>query len=536
MRSPTLTFARFLARIPSFVGNAVSLDDAKDAIRRGLADREESFLRTAAELIYDNPKSPYRPLLESAGCELGDLRDSVRRDGLEPTLRRLRAEGVYVSFEEFKGRAPLLRGGRQVDVRPADFANPRTSAALLSTSGGTTGTAAQAAIDLDHLAADFPIRVAFHAANDILGAPTATWRQLLPSPSGIMTNLADAGVGQTHERWFAPSTPFESPMSRLRYRAAFEAIAAAARLGGVRLPRPEEADYDRADIVARWAAETARRQGRALVKTSVGGAVRVAQAALDHGLDLNGVTFQGGSEPATSAKVRTVARSGARHVSDYWMSEMGHVAVGCARPTSPNDLHLLAHAHAVIQDERRIAGSVTTVGSFLVTSVRPTGPTIALNVEVDDYGQLDSPGCGCLLGELGLVTHLRDIFSFSKLTGAGLTLVGNDLVRVLEDVLPGRFGGTALDYQLWEEEDDQGVTRLTVVVSPRVRLDDPAALIEAMLDALGTSRLQTEVRHVWRRSGMLRVKRAEPVLTRTGKHMPLVSSLGTPGVIPQSGE
>jgi hypothetical protein len=56
------------------------------------------------------------------------------------------------------------------------------------------------------------------------------------------------------------------------------------------------------------------------------------------------------------------------------------------------------------------------------------------------------------------------------------------MLRIIEEVLPARFGGSALDYQLVEEEDENGFTRLTFVVSPSVGELDVNALIEVVLD------------------------------------------------------
>ena len=83
---------------------------------------------------------------------------------------------------------------------------------------------------------------------------------------------------------------------------------------------------------------------------------------------------------------------------------------------------------------------------------------ILLNVETDDYGVLESRPCGCRMGDLGLTTHVTQVRSFRKLTGEGMTLVGNDMIRILEEVLPTRFGGSPLDYQLAEVENEVGPT------------------------------------------------------------------------------
>jgi hypothetical protein len=145
-----------------------------------------------------------------------------------------------------------------------------------------------------------------------------------------------------------------------------------------------------------------------------------------------------------------------------------------------------------------------------------------LNVETDDFGVIEGRSCGCPMERYGFTEHLRDIRSFQKLTGEGVTLIGSDMIRILEEVLPARFGGSPLDYQLLEEEDDRGFTRLRLLVSPKVKLADDRSVIEVVLHALGTSGPSSDLaRAIWSQAQTLTIKRAEPVSTARGKLMPL---------------
>ena len=41
---------------------------------------------------------------------------------------------------------------------------------------------------------------------------------------------------------------------------------------------------------------------------------------------------------------------------------------------------------------------------------------------------------------------------------------------LIEQVLPARFGGTPLDYQLMEQEEEYGLTRVYLVIHPALKL------------------------------------------------------------------
>jgi hypothetical protein len=136
---------------------------------------------------------------------------------------------------------------------------------------------------------------------------------------------------------------------------------------------------------------------------------------------------------------------------------------------------------------------------------------------------LERRDCGCPLEELGLDTHVRDVRSFKKLTAEGVTLVGSDMEHILETVLPDRFGGSSLDYQLAEEEDEAGFTRIFLNVSPSVDLRDERALVETVLQSLAKASISADLAgRLWNQAGAIQVRRVDPVvLTARGKLLPL---------------
>lgn len=512
-----LSFGRFVAGIPRFLRHETSVEEASDIIRRQMDRREATFVELLKHAVYGYPRSPYRRLLEIAGCEIGDAEALVRHKGLEGALRDLRRAGVFVTFEEFKGREPIVRSGRTIDARPEDFDNPLLGGAVRRPTGGTTGAPTTIRKSLEDLAEKAPVHVLGYTAHGLWHAPTATLREGL---TGLGPALIDARIDHVHERWFAPLLDRGTARS-VGSGLMLRVIGAACRLGGVRFALPEPLPYDEFDTVAEWATERARAQGRSVVRTNASHALRVASAALDRGLDLTGVTFSGGGDPATPGKVSRISQAGASWVPVYVMSETGRIGIGCANPTDGSDVHLLDHYIALIAHPRIVPGTDVEIESFHFTSLRFYSPKIMLNTESDDYGVIEERSCGCPLEEVGFARHVREIFSFRKLTSGGVTLVGSRMLRVLEEVLPARFGGSATDYQLVEEEDEEGYTRLSLVVSPRIDVPDEPRLVETVLAELGDDRLSASVRSIWRQIGTLRVVRREPEATGRGKIIPL---------------
>jgi phenylacetate-coenzyme A ligase PaaK-like adenylate-forming protein len=250
--------------------------------------------------------------------------------------------------------------------------------------------------------------------------------------------------------------------------------------------------------------------------------VRVSVAAEEHGFDLAGAAVFLSSEPLTPAKAERIVRAGVKIITGYGSVETGAIGLGCARRAHIDEVHLSMDAYALIDYPYSVPGLGVTVPAFNLTGLLDSAPKVMLNYQTDDYGILESRACGCGLEAYGYTTRLREIRSYSKLVGEGVTLIGNEMLRILEEVLPARIGGTPLDYQMMEEEDGQGLTRLVLLVSPRVEIRDQAEVIEIILDALGqSSPMGADVRTVWQRAETLRIERREPVVTARGKLLPL---------------
>ena len=139
-----------------------------------------------------------------------------------------------------------------------------------------------------------------------------------------------------------------------------------------------------------------------------------------------------------------------------------------------------------------------------------------INVETDDYARRRGPALRLpdrrARASPATSTAIR---SYEKLTSEGMTLRGHEVVTLLEQTLPARFGGAATDYQLVEEVDE-ALPTLSLVVSPRVgaRRRARGRRGRALRRSRGGGRDGQDVSNIWRRAGTLRVVRREPYATR----------------------
>jgi len=529
-------YGRFAWGLRGFLKHTLTLEEAKSIIKKRMEEREINFLRLVRKGIFGYIKSPYLPLMKLAQCEIGDIESMVRTRGLENTLRALREAGVYITFEEFKGREPIARNGQVFPVQAHDFDNPYLSHYYKGETGGTTGAGTRVDIDLDHIGAQASFYMVAMDAHGLLNIPAANWRGVLPDPSGILGILLRARCRFFPQKWFYPVTKKDFRPS-LKNRLAVNFFIIMGRCFGAPIPWPEPVPLDQAMVVAKWIAETLKDHPKCLLSTNISMLMRVSLVAQEEGLDLTGATFMGGGEPPTPAKVREITRSGVRYIPLYFFMETGVVGWGCVRPLDINDLHLFKDGLALIQYPRQVPGSDIIVDAFNFTTLLPTAPKVMLNVESDDYGVIETRSCGCPLESYGYTEHVRQIRSFRKLTGEGVTLVGSEMIHILEEVLPAYFGGSPLDYQLLEEEDKKGFTRLNLIVSPKIEIKNEKEIIKVVLEGLGRSSVAADLaRGMWNQAETLKVKRREPIWTERGKLMPLHLSQRHQSTIPKGGK
>jgi len=514
----------FLRALPGFLDRPVDHKEAHATLAERLRNRERDFLRLVARTVFADSRSPYRALMDNAGCTYEDLKRSVQKNGLEATLHKLFREGVYLKVQEFKGRAPVRRGSLVLEVRPSLLRNPLAPQHLRAETSGSGGRSVPVLINLAYLRDRAVNHLLALEARGGKGWTHGVWG--IPGNTDMARVLELCGLGAPPDRWFSQVDPRSRDLHP-RYRWSLNLLCGAARFLGVRIPKPEHAPLDRPAAVLDWLSENLRRKRVPHLVTWAGPALRLCSAARKAGLDLSGAQFSIGGEPVTRAKLGAIRRTGAQVVPRFMAMECGYIGYGCLRATKEDDYHLLSDLLATIQTGQRTGGPDRELppGSLLISSLRPNAPFILLNVSLGDQARAIPGSCSCPLEKLGWSRRIRNVRSFERLTSDGMTFLDADILRILEEVLPDRFGGTMLDYQLVESEGPEGEARLTLRVHPDLGPLDPLAVRETFLRGLGEgSGAQRVMSLQWRSSGILAVERKAPAQARSGKIIPLVKT------------
>ncbi len=507
--------ARLGFGLTEFVKEPISVGTAKRRIARQLQLRQETFLQILDQAVFRNAQSPYLKLFRLAGCEFGDVRSMVIRDGPEGALEQFLKAGIYVSFEEFKGFSPAVRGSQTFEFGESDFDNPLITRHFQSSSGGTRGRPTRVVVDLEHIRQSVPHWAVWFAEHGLMDAPLVYYT---PTHPGICNGLLRcAGFGKGLSKWFAIAKwrLFGTGSSRVLFTSWFGAPWESSVPRRYRLKKAGGSE-------SIWPTCLARGQ-RPCLNTYPSTSVRICHAMEERGISLEGSTFLLRGEALTAQMRSAIESAGARAVQSYGFSEGGTVGAQCSHPSCPDDVHLFEDAFAVVQRERHSAEG-TPAGSLLLTALRRACPKILLNTEIGDHAILENRSCDCLFGALGYRKHLHTIRGFDKVTGDGMTFFGPDIVRILQERLPQTFGGAMTDYQLIEEEDARGVSQYALLVNPTLGPLDEQTVAAAFLENLaGLRRYYRFKTNLWAQVGTLRVRRQCPVLTKRGKFLPLRS-------------
>jgi hypothetical protein len=482
-------------------------------VQERMKHRPEAFLDMLERTVFGVPASPYRPLFGAAGYDLDRVRTLVSEKGLEPALERLATDGVYVTIDEYKGRRPLTRGTTTLTLTDTAFGNPLVTSGLVATTGGTRSKGLPTLISMEniHLGAEH-LRLAVEAYG-LQRASVAVW---LPFPHGasVWAVLAFGLGGMVPREWFAQLSTADDPAGY--WDSRYRGLRAGAALAGVRVPRPRHIGVGDEGRIPEYLGHG---DDPWVVFTTPSFAIRLALAAQRTGSRLGHVTFLTIGEPLTRAKVDTIAAVGARAFSSLGFTEFGRATYGCARPEGLDDGHVCLDAVAVIERSRVVDRFGSRLPALLFTALPDRARKILINMETGDYAKVSERRCGCSLDRLGWTLHLSEIRSFEKLNAEGMLFFGSQIITLIEEDLPARFGGDATDYQLIEREDTTGITRMSLRVHPRRGAIDEAEMLRFVGDTLvGHSEIHGRV---WANNGTVTLERAEPIITRAGKSMPL---------------
>jgi hypothetical protein len=339
---------------------------------------------------------------------------------------------------------------------------------------------------------------------------------ILPASWGISHGAASSRLGGRVERWF---TSGGAMLNAGHYRAVTQFLVAEGRLLGEHIPFPEylgAGDFE--PVVAHLAACTARRRF-AFVRGTVSAVTRICSAAREKGADISGTVFLAGGETMTAARRELIESLGCLVYSRYIANEVGPIGIGCRRMATGNTVHFFHDSAAVIAHRRKAPLAEVEVDSLLFTTLNPLAGRIFINAEIDDSGRLLPVDCDCAFARAGFGTAITNIESFGKLTGFGMTLVGSQLLGILETRLPARFGGSPADFQLVERAVATQM-ELKLLVHPRLGCD-PTAVREFFLDEIESVYGGALTRRTWEHAQNLDVVCAPPMATKTGKVLPL---------------
>lgn len=491
--------------------------DPEGLIREQIENRESRFLELMRRVVFADPANPYHKLFEWAGCTYPDLERAVLRNGLEPALEELRHAGVYLNHDEFKGRKPVERAGRQITVDPSDFVNPLVRGALVHRTSGSSGASTATMRSLEYQI--------YHEAQQALGVREfATGRHafiglvpVLPGSVGIrwMTYLPRWGCRL--DRWFALGGKVRDSF---HYRALTNLLVLESRAAGTRTPFPTCLPENDFRPVAKWMARRQSEGVTSILRAGVSRAVRVAAAALDHGLDISGAVFLVGGEALTDAKRAVIEKTGAKPFPRYGMVELGSVGWSCRQMTAGNCVHVFRDSLALINHREKAPVSDVEVDALLFTTLLPFAPLVLVNVGMHDAGLLGPARCDCAWSKLGMTQQVSDIIAYGKLTGQGTSLLGGDVLGLLEKTLPARFGGTPVDYQLVEREGGSQ-TEIELRVHPRVNVRSVDEVRTFFLSEIKKQWGGALALRWWTQTHGLHVVIAEPYVSGGHKVLPL---------------
>ncbi|MDH3692784.1 MAG: hypothetical protein OEU36_25440, partial [Gammaproteobacteria bacterium] len=276
-------FLRLVSGLKGFLRELISVEAAKAIVEQRMETRDIAFLQMVERAIFANPRSPYLKLFRVAGCELGDVRDLVAQEGMEGALHELLRAGIYVTFEEFKGRMAAVRGSETVAFRDTDFDNPLITANYRTSSGGTRGAPTRIQVDLDHITQSAPHWALWFAEHDWLANPLVFWAPTHPGMAN--RQLMCAKFGKKFVKWFS-LVDTGTARDRLTSACVHTVVRRAAGF-----PKPDIAPLSEAWKVGTYLDRMVQEGMKPCVNTSPSAAIRASLSMQARGISLRNVTF-----------------------------------------------------------------------------------------------------------------------------------------------------------------------------------------------------------------------------------------------------
>lgn len=509
-----LAFARFLVGLPRFLRTPISYDEAEAIVRDNVATREQRLIDKLDSAVFSYASSPYLKLFEFAGLTKDTAIQVIRSRGPEGALEVFRSKGVYVTWDEFKGRQPAQRGGRTFHFKPEYFDNPMIKPGLSTSSSGSSGVPVRVGNDLeDNTQSCVDWSVLFRAWG-LEDSPLIFWTADFAGMA--IRYLKCSKIGKHYERWFI-SSPVTRPGEKFRARLVH---------GYTRLwagyPKAELAPLHACEPLLQCLLQYLEEGRRPVLNCTPSGALELSLRAVRAGRSLRGVHFLLGAEPLSEARRAGIVASGAVPIPTYGTSEGGWIGAQFPRAEHADEVAVFRDAYAIIPSAEDTFDEPPTVSPLLLTNLRPAAPKVLINTGIGDSARISTYRPSEYAASLGYDLRLHQIRSFGKVTVFGSTFAMADLRILLEDILPRICGGGPGDFQLVETEEE-GAARLILHVNPDVtgiHSDEIRQTFLAELEAL--QHFYGPMTRVLEQGSNLLIKRQKPTVGPTGKLSPVI--------------
>jgi hypothetical protein len=177
---------------------------------------------------------------------------------------------------------------------------------------------------------------------------TLDWE--VPGGGALFRLLKFSHFGENPVKWFSQLAP-TSPTLHPRYRFSGIGLRWASLAVASPMPAPEYVPLDDPAPIARWMSGILAAGDTPILFTFPSSAVRLAKAALDKKIDIEGARFFISGEPITNSRTETILSTGAKVIPRFGSIETGPIAYCCMHRNGPDNMHVLQDLHALIQAE-----------------------------------------------------------------------------------------------------------------------------------------------------------------------------------------